>query len=67
LGGEAEAATKAAELAKVANYEVTDLAELAGVNTLGGIFFLQSENGMILPYPNKAGIYLLYIPPLPVK
>lgn len=67
LGGEAEAAAKAAQLAKVAHYEVTDLAELAGVNTYSGVFFIQSEDGMILPYPNKAGTYLLYIPPLPVK
>jgi hypothetical protein len=67
LGGEAEAAAKAAELAKVANYEVTDLAELAGVNTGFLPFFIQSDDGMVLPYPNEAGIYLLYIPPLPVK
>lgn len=67
LGGEAEAAAKAAELAKVAHYEVTDLAPLAGVNAFGGVFFIQSEDGMTLPYPNEAGVYLLYIPPLPVK
>ncbi|MBL8051514.1 MAG: S49 family peptidase [Anaerolineales bacterium] len=67
LGGEAEAAAKAAELAKIANYDVIDLSSLAGVN-LGGIpFFFQSPDGIIYPYPNEAGIYLLYIPPLPVK
>lgn len=67
LGGEAEAATKAAELAKIANYEVTDLASLAGVNTFTGFFFMQGEDGITLPYPNEAGTYLLYIPPLPIK
>jgi protease-4 len=67
LGTESDAAAKAAELAKVANYEVTDLATLAGINNFGGFFFIQSEDGMLLPYPNEAGIYLLYIPPLPIK
>jgi len=67
LGGEAEAAQKAAELAKVVNYEVTDLASLAGVNTFGGFFFMQSADGLVLPYPNEAGIFMLYIPPLPIK
>ncbi|NJN79679.1 MAG: hypothetical protein HC797_03950 [Anaerolineales bacterium] len=62
-----DAAAKAAELAKVANYEVTDLATLAGVNTFGGLFFIQSPDGVTLPYPNEAGTYLLYIPPLPVR
>ena len=67
LGGEAEAAIKAAELAKVANYDVIDLAPLAGVNTFGGVFFIQSPDGITYPYPNEAGTYLLYIPPLPFK
>jgi protease-4 len=67
LGTESDAATKAAELAKVANYEVTDLSILAGANNFGGFFFIQSEDGMLLPYPNEAGTYLLYIPPLPIK
>ncbi|MBX3037669.1 MAG: S49 family peptidase [Anaerolineales bacterium] len=67
LGGEAEAAAKAAELAKVANYEATDLAALAGISTGGFPFFFQSPDGMTYPYPNEAGVYLLYIPPLPVK
>ena len=67
LGGEAEAAQKAAGLAKVANYDVTDLAQLAGVGFGAFPFFIQSEDGMVLPYPNEAGIYMLYIPPLPIK
>lgn len=67
IGTESDAAAKAAELARVANYEVTDLAELAGVTSSTSIFFIQSPDGMTLPYPNEAGVYLLYIPPLPVK
>lgn len=67
LGTEGDAAEKAAELALVANYEVTDLATLAGLNSYTGVFFIQSPDGMLLPYPNKAGVFMLYIPPLPVK
>ncbi len=67
LGTEGDAAQKAAEFAMVANYEVTDLATLAGLNTYSGVFFIQSPDGMLLPYPNKAGVFMLYIPPLPVK
>lgn len=67
LGSERDAANKAAELAKVANFEITDLATVAGVDLYSGLFFIQSPDGMLLPYPNEAGIYMLYIPPLPVK
>lgn len=67
LGGEPEAAAKAAELAKVAKYQVLDLAEPAGINTGGFSFFIQSPDGMNLPYPNEAGIFMLYIPPLPIQ
>lgn len=67
LGGEAEAVEKAAELAKVANYQVLDLREPAGVETALVTFFFQNDDGMIYPYPNEAGVYLLYIPPLPIK
>lgn len=67
LGGEAEAAEKAAELAKVANYTVLDLREPAGIVSALATFFFQSDDGMTYPYPNEAGVYLLYIPPLPIK
>jgi len=68
LGSENDAIEKAASLAKVANYEVADLYELAGLQSgFVSPFFFQSPDGMKLPYPNEAGTYLLYIPPLPVK
>ena len=68
IGTETDAVEKAASLAKVANYETVDLYELSGLATAGGSpFFFQSPDGMIMPYPNEAGTYLLYIPPLPVK
>jgi protease-4 len=66
LGTETDAAKKAAELARIANYEVRDLRELAGLGSgTRESFFLQSPDGMNLPYPKEAGTYLLYIPPLP--
>ena len=67
VGTETDGAKKAAELAKVAHYKVLDLAVPAGVNLNSGVFFFQSPDGMQMPYPNEAGIYMLYIPPLPVK
>lgn len=67
FGTENDGAKKAAELAKVANYQVLDLAKPAGVELYSGFFFFQSPDGMQMPYPNEAGIYMLYIPPLPVK
>jgi ClpP class serine protease len=67
FGTETDGAKKAAELAKVAHYKVLDLAVPAGVNLNSGVFFFQSPDGMQMPYPNEAGIYMLYIPPLPVK
>lgn len=68
IGTETDAYAKAASLAKVAHYQVKDLYELAGlVSPYAYPFFFQSPDGMVMPYPNEAGTYLLYIPPLPVK
>ncbi|MBL8063562.1 MAG: S49 family peptidase [Anaerolineales bacterium] len=67
FGTENDGIKKAAELALVANYEALDLAGPAGVNSLGGLFFIESPDGVALPYPKEAGTYLLYIPPLPVE
>ena len=67
FGTESDGTRKAAELAKIAHYRVLDLAKPAGVELYSGLFFYQSPDGMQMPYPNKAGIYMLYIPPLPVK
>ncbi len=68
LGTEMDAVRKAAELARVANYDIRDLYELAGLERpLFYPFFIQSPEGIELPYPTKAGTYFLYMPPLPVK
>lgn len=66
-GAENDGAKKAAELAKVANYEILDLAEPAGVVAPTYFFFMTDADGITLPYPREAGVYLLYIPPLPVS
>ncbi|MBA4380403.1 MAG: hypothetical protein C0393_06985 [Anaerolinea sp.] len=66
LGSESEAVEKAANLARVANYQTADLRELAGIQTTYSPFFFQSPEGISMPYPKEPGIYLLYIPPLPV-
>ena len=67
FGTETDGAKKAADFAKVANYEVLDLAGPAGVDSFGGFFFMEGADGIILPYPKEAGFYMLYIPLLPVK
>lgn len=68
IGTETDAINKAASLAKVSNFVAKDLYELSGLAAASTYpFFFQSPDGMIMPYPNEAGTYLLYIPPLPVK
>lgn len=67
FGTESDGEKKAAELAKVANYETLDLAGLSGVQSFDYLFFMQNDNGVTLPYPKEAGMYLLYIPTLPVE
>jgi protease IV len=64
LGTETDALNKAAELAKVANYKTVDLRELAGIVNTPLPFFIQSPDGVKLPYPIEAGLYMLFIPQL---
>ena len=68
LGSEKDALDRAAELARVANYKPVDLRTLA-LNPPANPypFFLQSPEGVTLPYPTEPGLYLLFIPQLPVK
>ncbi len=67
LGTESEAIAKAAKLAGVRHYKAADLYFPTGMANQSNTFFLQSPEGITLPYPNKPGIYLLYIPESPVK
>jgi protease-4 len=62
LGSEHDAYQKAADLAHIANFETLDLKELAGVQDPIYGFFVQSPDGVTLPYPNKPGVFMLYIP-----
>ncbi len=67
LGPQSDAITMAAHLAHIGNYQVADLAALAGIQSSSYSFFVQSPDGVTLPYPNQTGIFLLYIPPVPVE
>ncbi len=67
LGTETNGAKKAAQLAQISHFEVADLYNLASVQGVYPAFFMQSPDGVTLPYPTKSGIYMLYIPQLPVK
>jgi len=67
LGSQSDAITKAALLARIRNYAVGDLAKLAGILPDSSSFFAKSPEGVILPYPNQAGIFLLYIPQFQVE
>lgn len=67
LGTESDAARKAAQMAHIWHYQTAELHDLAGIQEAGVLFFMQSPQGITLPYPKEAGIYLLYIPSLPVE
>ncbi|HET7143618.1 MAG TPA: S49 family peptidase [Anaerolineales bacterium] len=68
LGTERDAINKAAEMAHVSNYESADLYDLAGIQSSSAVpFFIQSPQGVTLPYPTKPGMYLLFIPQPPIK
>ncbi len=67
LGTETDAFNKAAELARVAHFKTIDLRNLAETSTSPYPFFLQSPDGVNLPYPTESGMYLLFIPQLPIK
>jgi hypothetical protein len=69
LGSESDAFNQAASRAHLWHYQVGELYSLAGLSSpsypLG--FFLQTKEGMQLPYPSRPGLYMLYIPTLPVE
>lgn len=70
LGSETEAYNQAASMAHIWNYNIKDLYNAAVVlpsTTYPAGFFLQTKEGVILPYPSRPGLYMLYIPQLPVE
>jgi protease-4 len=63
LGTISQAYDKAASMALIANYEIKDLREMAGLPVYSGIMFFQTtKEGVVTPYPKEFGIYMLYIP-----
>ena len=67
LGTETDAIKKAASLAQVSHFKVVDLRQVSGISGANYSFFIQSPEGVTLPYPNKPGMFMLFIPQLPVK
>lgn len=67
IGTETDAFDKAAELAQVENYEAVDLRALSGIVDYSYSFFIQSPEGVTLPYPAEPGMYMLFIPQLPTQ
>jgi len=70
LGSETDAYNRAAGMAHIWNYNIKDLYNVAVVipsttNAYG--FFLQTKDGVTLPYPSRPGLYMLYIPQLPTE
>jgi protease-4 len=64
LRSQSEVVEEAAQLAKVRRYQVADIRELTGIGDVYAYpFFLETESGLITPYPREPGIYMLYVPP----
>lgn len=64
LSSQSEVVEEAAERAKVRQYHVTDVRTLFGTGDVYAYpFFLETESGLVTPYPKEPGLYLLYIPP----
>lgn len=65
LGTTTLAHSLAAELAYINNYRVEDLSMMAEMPEYNPYsIFMQAPDGSSTAYPEKAGIYLLYIPPM---
>jgi hypothetical protein len=64
IGSQDRAIQRAAEWAHIANFEVANLRELAGLpEVVVYPFFMATEDGRRTAYPIEPGTYLLYIPP----
>ncbi len=66
LGSDSDAIEEAAEMAKVWHYDVIDVIGLI-IETFEPTKFYASADGVNLSYPEKPGLYMLYIPPLPTS
>lgn len=64
VGSMQDAVEQAARMARIANYRVENLRELAGLPEVQVFpFFYESPEGVLTSYPREPGLYLLYIPP----
>jgi protease IV len=70
LGSISQAYDKAAQMARIAHYQVIDLKKPSGVippTTQVSGFFQTTKDGVTLSYPKDPGIYLLYVPNVEIK
>jgi protease-4 len=70
LGSESDAYTEAARLAHLWHFTPVELysrAIIAQYSTIPQGFFLKTATGVELPYPSVSGIYMLYVPTLPLE
>ena len=71
LGSQSDAVNYAAGLAHLWHYDVVDLytatlpRDASAKVTAPAGFFLQTSEGLQLPYPSVPGLYMLYIPSMP--
>ena len=65
LGTQNDAIHKAAELARLWNYDTVNLYGVSAIQSATPLGFFQASEGVSLPYPKEPGLYLLFIPPLP--
>jgi protease-4 len=64
LGSLSEALDHTAQLARIGHYDVMELQNQIYYEIYYAYgFFKETSEGVITPFPNKAGIYLLYVPP----
>jgi protease-4 len=69
LGSQTDAYEQAARLAHLWHYQAVDLYSTAIFNQTSSPlgFFLETKDGVQLPYPSKPGVYMLCIPSLPIE
>ena len=64
VGSVSQSVERAADLARVAHYQVVDLRQLAELPpSFTYFFFYETPEGVLTPYPRQPGLYLLYVPP----
>lgn len=63
LSSQTDALDVAARMAMIRHYKVAELEDLvAQTESAMTLFFVETQEGILTPYPKKPGLYLLYIP-----